>query len=62
MLEPLLIRARRRKEFVMPLDCQARVTKDLRKPLAEIAIGKVTPVQAARSYRTACSISAEVKP
>jgi hypothetical protein len=41
----------------VPLDGQTRCCEDLWEALAEVAVGKEDEAQAARSYKTASSIS-----
>ena len=55
--QPLVVRAIRFEVIRMPLDLEASGGKDVGELLAEVAIREEDAAQAARSYRTACSIS-----
>lgn len=61
IFQPLLIRAIRRKQIVVPLDSKAGSGQDCRKLFPEIAIGEKSQAQAARSYSTASSISSGLR-
>ena len=61
VFEPLLVGPVGREQIVMPFHREARGGKDLGKALAEVTVGEKDALQAARSYRTACSISAALK-
>lgn len=56
-LQPLIVRASRFEVIRMPLDLEAGGGKDVGELLAEVAIREENAIQAARSYKTACSIS-----
>lgn len=56
-----IIRIKPVREVVdMPLDRQPRAAKNLRELQAEVAVGEENNTQAARSYRTACSMSSRL--
>ena len=61
VFEPLLVRAIRRKQIVVSLYPQASIGENLGKAFTKVAVGKLDVTQAARSYRTACSISFGVR-
>jgi hypothetical protein len=46
----------------VPLDAQTAVAQNLGKPFAEVSVSEEDTAQAARSYRTACSISSSDNP
>jgi hypothetical protein len=57
IFQPLLVGAARWKQVMMPLDRQARGGKNGGELLSEVPVCEVDAAQAARSYRTASSIS-----
>jgi len=57
-LQPLLVRAVGREMLRMPLNGQIRFTQDLGKLPPKIPVGEEDAAHPARSYTTACSISA----
>ena len=59
--KPLFVRAIRWKQVVVSLYPQAGIGENLGKTLAQVAVSEVDVTQAARSYRTACSISFGVR-
>jgi ORF6N domain len=60
--EPVLVGTVGCEVVPMLLNAQSRGCESVRKPGAEIAVGEENEAQAARSYRTACSISASLRP
>ena len=61
-LQPLLVGTSWREMVLMPLNTQFSRCENVGKPGAKIAVGEEDKTHAARSYRTACSISASLKP
>lgn len=61
ILQPLLVGAIRRKQIVVAFDLVAGSSQDGWKLLSKIAVGEKDPAQAARSYRTASSISSGLR-
>lgn len=57
VFQPLLIRAIGWKQIMVPFDLKAGCGQDGRELLPEITVGEINAGQAARSYRTASSIS-----
>lgn len=55
--QPFIVGTIRLEVIRMPLDLEASSGKDFGELLAEVAIREENATQAARSYRTACSIS-----
>lgn len=60
--EPFLVRRIRSEVVDVALDHDATCSEDLGEASAEVAIGEKDLAQAARSYKTACSISPSVNP
>lgn len=60
LTQPYIVRAIVREVVDMPLDSQPRAAKNLRELQAEVAVGEENNTQAARSYRTACSMSSRL--
>ena len=58
--QPYVVRTVVREMVDMPLDGQLGAAKDLRELQAEVAVGEENNTQAARSYRTACSMSSRL--
>ncbi len=61
VFQPLFVRTARRKQIAMPFDFQPCYDKNGRELLPEIAVGEINAAQAARSYRTASSISSGLR-
>jgi hypothetical protein len=62
VFEPLFVRPLRQEEVVVSLDGERGCDENRGELLAEVPIGEIEPAHAARSYRTASSISASVRP
>lgn len=59
--EPLFVGGPRAEVIVVALDGQPSIAENLREPLAQVPVCEVDKAQAARSYSTACSMSAAVR-
>lgn len=60
--QPFFVRSIRAKVITMPLGGDSGFVQEIREDVAEVAISKEDNAQAARSYSTACSMSAAGSP